>query len=171
MMMMFRNIKATKKIEKNDDAVKGGSELWGDDDDDAPERAKSARRGRKKEEKKNGEDTTETTTTTTFKSLLFGDALNNNGGHPGFDISNSFREMKNNFTDYVQKTHESQVKLFEANAYKFSKELNSMGLKVHMPEVMKTRTEMELDRLRKTLILFVFTTFFFNFRILFPRND
>ena len=25
-----------------------------------------------------------------------------------------------------------------------------MGLKVHMPEVMKTRTEMELDRLRKT---------------------
>ena len=58
--------------------------------------------------------------------------------------------MKNNFTDYVQKTHESQVKLFETNAYKFSKELNSMGLKVHMPEVMKTRTEMELDRLRKT---------------------
>ena len=154
---MFRNIfKATKKIEKNDDAVMGGSELWGDDDDDddddAPERRASARRGRKKEEKKKGEDTetTTTTTTTTFKSLLFGDALNNNGGHPGFDISNSFREMKNNFTDYVQKTHESQVKLFEANAYKFSKELNSMGLKVHMPEVMKTRTEMELDRLRKT---------------------
>ena len=158
MMMMFRNIKATKKIEKNDDAVMGGSELWGDDDDDddddAPEGRASARRGRKKEEKKKGEDTettTTTTTTTTFKSLLFGDALHNNGGHPGFDnISNSFREMKNNFTDYVQKTHESQVKLFEANAYKFSKELNSMGLKVHMPEVMKTRTEMELDRLRKT---------------------
>ena len=133
----------------------GGSELWGDDDDDddddAPERRASARRGRKKEEKKKGEDTetTTTTTTTTFKSLLFGDALNNNGSHPGFDISNLFREMKNNFTDYVQKTHESQVKLFEANAYKFFNELNSMGLKVHMPEVMKTRTEMELDRLRR----------------------
>ena len=143
---MFRNNKALTKIDdRNADALgRGGSERG---DDDAPERASARRRTEEENGEKNkGEETETTTTSSSFKSLLFGDAHN---GH-GFHISNSFREMKNNFTDYVQKTHESQVKLFEANAYKFSKELNSMGLKVHMPEVMKTRTEMELDRLRKT---------------------
>ena len=142
---MFRNKALTKIDDRNADALgRGGSERG---DDDAPERASARRRTEEENGEKNkGEETETTTTSSSFKSLLFGDAHN---GH-GFHISNSFREMKNNFTDYVQKTHESQVKLFEANAYKFSKELNSMGLKVHMPEVMKTRTEMELDRLRKT---------------------
>ena len=59
--------------------------------------------------------------------------------------------MKNNWSDYVQKTHDAQMKLLEENALKFSKDLNKMGLKVHfMPEVMKTRTEMEFRGLRKT---------------------
>jgi hypothetical protein len=63
----------------------------------------------------------------------------------------SFQEMKNNWSDYVQKTHDAQMKLLEENALKFSKDLNKMGLKVHfMPEVMKTRTEMEFRGLRKT---------------------
>ena len=83
----------------------------------------------------------------TFKSLLF-DAQNSL--HKiSFPRMNSFQEMKQNWSDYVQKTHDAQMKLLEENALKFSKDLNKMGLKVHMPEVMKTRTEMELDSLRK----------------------
>ena len=82
-----------------------------------------------------------------FKSLLF-DAQNSLN-KISFPQMNSFQEMKQNWSDYVQKTHDAQIKLLEENALKFSKDLNKMGLKVHMPEVMKTRTEMELDSLRK----------------------
>ena len=80
----------------------------------------------------------------TFKSFIV-DAQNS------FKNLTSFQEMKNNWSDYVQKTHDAQMKLLEENALKFSKDLNKMGLKVHfMPEVMKTRTEMEFRGLRKT---------------------
>jgi hypothetical protein len=82
-----------------------------------------------------------------FKSLLV-DAQNSLN-KISFPRMNSFQEMKQNWSDYVQKTHDAQMKLLEENALKFSKDLNKMGLKVHMPEVMKTRTEMELDSLRK----------------------
>ena len=79
-----------------------------------------------------------------FKSFIV-DAQNS------FKNLTSFQEMKNNWSDYVQKTHDAQMKLLEENALKFSKDLNKMGLKVHfMPEVMKTRTEMEFRGLRKT---------------------
>ena len=78
-----------------------------------------------------------------FKSFIV-DAQNS------FKNLTSFQEMKNNWSDYVQKTHDAQMKLLEENALKFSKDLNKMGLKVHfMPEVMKTRTEMEFRGLRK----------------------
>ena len=80
----------------------------------------------------------------TFKSFIV-DAQNS------FKNLTSFQEMKNNWSDYVQKTHDAQMKLLEENALKFSKDLNKMGLKVHfIPEVMKTRTEMEFRGLRKT---------------------
>ena len=80
----------------------------------------------------------------TFKSFIV-DAQNS------FKNLTSFQEMKNNWSEYVQKTHDAQMKLLEENALKFSKDLNKMGLKVHfMPEVMKTRAEMEFRRLRKT---------------------
>jgi len=93
------------------------------------------------------DDNNNNNTNKSFKSLLF-DAQNSLN-KISFPQMNSFQEMKQNWSDYVQKTHDAQMKLLEENALKFSKDLNKMGLKVHMPEVMKTRTEMELDSLRK----------------------
>jgi hypothetical protein len=87
-------------------------------------------------------------TNKSFKSLLF-DAQNSLNKISFPQMNSTFQEMKQNWSDYVQKTHDAQMKLLEENALKFSKDLNKMGLKVHMPEVMKTRTEMELDSLRK----------------------
>ena len=57
-----------------------------------------------------------------FKSFIV-DAQNS------FKNLTSFQEMKNNWSDYVQKTHDAQMKLLEENALKFSKDLNKMGLR------------------------------------------
>ena len=84
-------------------------------------------------------------------------AMNNNSSLSFKQIidrgQTSFNEMKQNWQSYVEKTQHQQMKLFEDNVHTIAKDLNKMGIKVHMPDVMKQRTERELEVLRKEELL------------------
>ena len=146
-----RRKKATMNLTMNFSG-KTKNSISGDDEEEkavttttTKERDVEDEKRRVKEENKDEQPTAMSgSNSSTFKSFIV-DAQNS------FKNLTSFQEMKNNWSDYVQKTHDAQMKLLEENALKFSKDLNKMGLKVHfMPEVMKTRTEMEFRGLRKT---------------------
>ena len=146
-----RRKKATMNLTMNFSG-KTKNSISGDDEEEkavttttTKERDVEDEKRRVKEENKDEQPTAmRGSNSSTFKSFIV-DAQNS------FKNLTSFQEMKNNWSDYVQKTHDAQMKLLEENALKFSKDLNKMGLKVHfMPEVMKTRTEMEFRGLRKT---------------------
>ena len=116
--------KTTKHSISGREEEKSGDEY---DDDDEEESLNDVVEEENKDEQlseSNKNNNSSSNSSSAFKSFIV-DAQNS------FKNLTSFQEMKNNWSDYVQKTHESQMKLLEENALKFSKDLNKMGLKVH----------------------------------------